>query len=266
MQSVGKRIPKTQLIIDPGHGSNPDPQKVNYKSLVQAAQLESDPPVDTGCFEMIYGRPMMFMSAAGYGGSLYREDVGVALIAKQVRRAFGLFEVKPTHIEATRSDDHEGPVIHCIRKGALNCIPTRMTKVLNIDLATRVNYANLRYKAGYRSAFVSIHSNASSSSQANGFEVIHSSSSSSKNLARCIDRRFWTETDLKPRTMKEGNFYVLKKTKMPAVIIECGFHTNARDLIKLRNVEKLGKTIAKGILDYFDSDWVKDANFMEIDR
>ena len=63
------------------------------------------------------------------------------------------------------------------------------------------------------------------------------------------------------------DFYVLKYTKMPAVLLECGFMTNKKEAELLRSYEyrkKVGNAIAEGILQYFAID--KEEVLLTIDE
>ncbi len=80
-----------------------------------------------------------------------------------------------------------------------------------------------------------------------------------QRLAEDIYNRLSQVTPTEDRGVEEGSsvygglgFYELRRTKMPAVIVEVGCHNNPvnADFI-VHNVYAIGSAIAQGILDYF---------------
>jgi N-acetylmuramoyl-L-alanine amidase len=105
--------------------------------------------------------------------------------------------------------------------------------------------------------FVSIHQNAYHTSNASGAQTFYyKDSQQSKHLAETIQARLRSFLDAENRKEAKANdnYYLLKKTQTPAVIIECGFLTNDGDVEKLARrdyQEKVAWGIYMGILDYF---------------
>lgn len=114
-----------------------------------------------------------------------------------------------------------------------------------VSLSDRVRAAN----DGAANIFVSIHANASNDASANGFEVWHSGSGAGARLALCVLDRVSIATScdgMKNRGIKAGNFTVLTRTNMPAVLVECGFMTNPLDLMTMATA-RYQKSIAEAI-------------------
>ena len=57
-----------------------------------------------------------------------------------------------------------------------------------------------------------------------------------------------SSTNIYNRGSKDGNLFVLRNTKMPAVLVECGFITNPGDAQKLSDSSYQNK-IAQAIAD-----------------
>lgn len=118
------------------------------------------------------------------------------------------------------------------------------------SLAERVNSAN-SWNADY---FISIHVNASENPMANGTEVyVYSENSESYNLAQQILNSIVSFVGTKNNGVKVNKtLYVLRKTKMPANLVELAYITNYDDAQKLSNDTYLfAYSIYRGILNYF---------------
>ncbi len=102
--------------------------------------------------------------------------------------------------------------------------------------------------------FVSIHCNSAADERANGTEVYHSvGSRPGELLARAVHGPLIGATGLFDRGIKDARFYVLQHTKMPAILIELAFISNAKEEELLRTEEfqvKAAKAIAEGIVAY----------------
>lgn len=119
-----------------------------------------------------------------------------------------------------------------------------------LDLEPRVNIA----EQANGDLFVSIHANAISLSrpEVNGIESYYSSASG-RALAATIHASMIAATGMNDRGVKEGRFYVIRRTSMPATLLEIGFVTGAQDYTKLRDPawrELMANAIARGILQY----------------
>ncbi len=121
------------------------------------------------------------------------------------------------------------------------------------DMAERKKIAN--ESAG--DLLVSIHQNAFPSSGAKGAQVFyHNASEQGKQLAELIQERLKTSVDSENKRLAKENsdYYILRTTEIPAVIVECGFLSNPAEE-KLLNEEdyqsKLAWAVYLGIVDYF---------------
>lgn len=103
--------------------------------------------------------------------------------------------------------------------------------------------------------FVSIHANAISMSRpdVNGVETYFYSSPSAENLATYLQESMLEATSLNSRGVKEARFYVLRRTSMPAALLEVGFVTGAVDAPRLADPvfrDTIAQAIARGVLQY----------------
>ena len=117
------------------------------------------------------------------------------------------------------------------------------------SLRSRVDEANA-WGADY---FISIHTNASVSSSARGTEVlVYSSPSQSATLAENVLREVTEITGFPSRGVKlRPGLYVLRKTKMPAILVELGFISNPYEASYMANNPSLfARGIYQGLLDY----------------
>ena len=131
------------------------------------------------------------------------------------------------------------------------------------------NTADLQYRCGVANAirdldlFVSIHTNAAGGSgwsSAKGWEA-HVYSAAGKGAAAAEDMlERVKEAGIDVRSspvVASPSLYVLKHTVAPAVLLECGFHTNQEETALLKDDgyrQKLAKAQAYGILDYLGID------------
>jgi N-acetylmuramoyl-L-alanine amidase len=114
-----------------------------------------------------------------------------------------------------------------------------------VPLPQRVAIAN-----SYRNAiFVCIHFNAAGRSGANGIETYFYSSESAP-LAASIHRNLAAGAPTENRGLRRRGYYVLRKTRIPAVLVECGFLTNPLEAELAQTAgyrQKLANEIANGI-------------------
>jgi N-acetylmuramoyl-L-alanine amidase len=123
-------------------------------------------------------------------------------------------------------------------------VMTRDTDVF-VPLGTRVAIAN-----SYRNAiFVCIHFNAAPRSGASGIET-YFYSSQSLPLASAIHYHVAGGAPTSNRGVRRRGFFVLRRTTIPSVLVECGFLTNATEASYVQNAsyrQKLADEIAAGI-------------------
>jgi len=128
---------------------------------------------------------------------------------------------------------------------------TRKNEV-DLDLPPRVSFANKKDA----DIFISIHANASRGKRRdiNGLETFYYRGWRGRLLAKRIQKQILRVSPGSPdRGVKQGRFYVIKNTRMPAVLVEIGFLTgrlDGRRLEKTTHRKRIAYAIAKGILEY----------------
>lgn len=121
------------------------------------------------------------------------------------------------------------------------------------SLAARVNDAN-SWGADY---FISLHANASTIPTASGSEaLVYRLGSRAAELGEDILDELEETTGLEDRgVIARPNLYVLRRTQMPAVLVELGFITNEGDANLMANRPDLfARGIANGINEFLDTD------------
>jgi N-acetylmuramoyl-L-alanine amidase len=137
-----------------------------------------------------------------------------------------------------------------LRRKGINAVLTR-TGDQEVELAPRVATA-ARVKAD---VFVSVHANSLTLSRpdVNGLETYYYASAQGYRLARAIHNRVLKNTSMQDRGIRQARFYVIRRTKMPSVLVEIGFVTGSQDadrLVSAAQRTQLAEAITQGILDY----------------
>jgi len=118
------------------------------------------------------------------------------------------------------------------------------------SLAARVNEAN----AWYANLFISLHTNASSIPSATGSEAyVFRLNSIAAVLGQNILNQLNEQTGLPDRgVMARPTLYVLRRTQMPAVLVELGFISNPYDASLMANRPELfARGVADGVLAFY---------------
>lgn len=145
-----------------------------------------------------------------------------------------------------------------VERHNVRVVYTRKTDVF-IPLEERANIAN----SANTDIFVSIHINAFNRSTAQGIEAYsYPTSSAGAILARDIHNELIADNTLYTvnRGLKTANFSVLRRTRMPAVLLELGFITNPQDVqILTSRQDDFALAIAKGILKNLSIKYVPES-------
>ncbi len=126
---------------------------------------------------------------------------------------------------------------------------TQLGTSVSSSLSSRVQDANA-WGADY---FISLHANASDITSASGSEAyVFSSASAAVPLAENILNQLSINTGLESRgVFARPSLYVLRRTAMPATLIELGFITNPYDAALMADSPQLfAAGVANGVLAY----------------
>lgn len=150
------------------------------------------------------------------------------------------------------SDTH--PYSELTASGRTQNLNYRTTRANNVYWDAVKKYG----KNNFKIVFISIHANAFSNPSVSGYEIfVYKHGSEAHKLAKAVHRQAQLElgvgTSINDRGVKEANFYVLKNTIMPAILVEHEFYTNPEAAKKLKNSEfreRCATHLYKGTLDY----------------
>ncbi|AUS99955.1 N-acetylmuramoyl-L-alanine amidase [Nostoc sp. CENA543] len=127
----------------------------------------------------------------------------------------------------------------------IDCTPKTAVSLDN-SLRQRTDKAN----ENNVNVFVSIHFN-SAKSKADGTEVF-AISNASKGIAESVLKEI-LKLGFRNRGVKSGNFFVLKHTAMPAILVECCFCNSPIDMERF-NAEQMAEAIKDGLIGEGDED------------
>lgn len=148
-----------------------------------------------------------------------------------------------------------------LEKEGVSCVLTRETDerldengkefTKAADMKDRVNIMNEIHPK----LVVSVHQNSYTSPEIKGAQVFYyESSTESEEIAEIIQEELRKVDSTNKRQIKgNSTYYLLKKTEVPAVIVECGFLSNPEEAEKLATEEyqeKMAEAIVKGIKSY----------------
>src|SRR5438094_2880338 len=133
-----------------------------------------------------------------------------------------------------------------LQRAGLRTVITRSTDIF-VPLSVRSAIADAERDA----IFVSIHYNASPRRSAHGIET-YSENNRGAVLAARIQQEIIDRVSTENRGIRSAEYYVLRKCRFPAVLVECGFLTNpteAQLALTTAYREQIAERIAAGIIE-----------------
>lgn len=186
---------------------------------------------------------MVIVLDAGHGGKdLGAKEDGVdeaGINLKIVNKLADLLEEAGVNVVLTRKDDQD-----LSSKGARNHKKEDMKKRVMIINDEKCDL------------FVSIHLNSYGDSSVQGAQVFYQKDKAeSESLAYYVQEALKNTLQSKME-IKKGNYYILNKTRIPGILVECGFISNDVERKRLNSdgyQQQVAEVIFSGILQYFDS-------------
>lgn len=223
-----------RVVLDLQTGCTVDDLSIDFSggvlTVVQPETSPVPPAEDPAAPEVPADAPLVVLDA-GHGGT----DTGAPyfgydekdLVLPMTLAVGQILEQAGYRVEYTRSDD------------------------TYVSLAARAEQANTQQA----DIFVSVHANAfPQNPDVNGLETYYLvGGEGAKVLAQCIHEAVLASTGANDRGTRTANFYVLKYTDMPAVLVETGYMTNEAECENLASAEyqqQIAQGIAAGIMDY----------------
>lgn len=134
----------------------------------------------------------------------------------------------------------------CLEEVGIKTVMTRNDDTF-VSLPKRVAIANGQSDA----LFISIHFNSARREGACGSEVFFFKGSLASSLANAISKKLSRLTPDEDRGVKRRSFYVIRKTRIPAVLVEGGFLTNKCEGARINTFDyrqKMAAAIAAAII------------------
>ncbi len=115
-----------------------------------------------------------------------------------------------------------------------------------VSLGNRCRIANAQRNA----IFISVHFNSAAREGANGIETYYYTRQSAR-LAAAVHAQVVRAAGTEDRHVRTRGFYVIRNTRIPSIIAECGFLTNgaeARRILTASHRQRLAEAIARGVI------------------
>lgn len=134
-----------------------------------------------------------------------------------------------------------------LREKGFRTVMTRETDQF-ISLGGRTDIAN-RYS---NALFISIHFNHTWKRDVSGIETFFYSGQS-RGLASAVQEGIMERIDSPNRGVKSARFYVLRNNRLPSILVEGGFVSNARERERMKEAwfrEALAKGVCDGVVKF----------------
>jgi N-acetylmuramoyl-L-alanine amidase len=194
-------------------------------------------------------KDVLFMFDAGHGG-LHPDSGKYQTAGKRSPR----FEDGKVLFEGVNNRDNVQRILKAMDEAGLEAIDI-VNDWKDVPLNERVRRANELARTR-ECMFISIHSNGAGngrewhSAKGNEIFVSENASQKSKDFAKILgdDMICNFEHLTNWRGVKTANFYVIRKTNCPAVLVEFGFHTNKEECLNMISIA-WKNAVVKSVVD-----------------
>ncbi len=202
------------------------------------------------CIDPGHGRP--FSNANANGLHERTVDMQIAFLLRDTLLARG-YRVMLTHATDAAVETRDTQTWNLGRSGLWSYAMDRklyyQERIPKDDLTARTRIAN---RAG-ADLFISIHCNGAKRRSAHGTEVwVSPKDSLGAQLAKLVEPAVARRSGFKNRGVFTNDFYVLRWTNMPAILVESAFITNRSDAAKLKRAG-VRRNVAIGIAEGVDA-------------
>lgn len=147
-----------------------------------------------------------------------------------------------------------GAIVYMTRYGDYDLSVNNTINRKRSDLSRRSNIIN----KSDCDLFISIHLNAEETNSYRGAQVFYSETNEKNvEIAKLFQEDFKKELNSTRKYKKDNSLYLQKRIKVPGVLLEVGFLSNANEryLLKRKNYqEKVSTTIVNTIIKYFKNE------------
>lgn len=144
----------------------------------------------------------------------------------------------------------EGAIVYLIREEDVDFSKDTDYLKKRGDLKRRINFIESKKSDIY----LSIHLNWYNDYYYGGAEILYNNINKKNKILAEDLRSSLIANKIKTRELKTTNLYLYSNTKVPGVLLECGFLSNKNDRYLLQTKkyqEKFSKAITKGVISYF---------------
>ena len=145
----------------------------------------------------------------------------------------------------------EGAIVHLVREEDIDFSKDTDYRKKRSDLQRRINFIESKKSDLY----LSIHLNWYNDYYYGGAEILYNNiNKENKVLAKKLKASL-ENSNISTRQLKTTDLYLYSNTKIPGVLVECGFLSNKNDRYLLQTEEyqkKFSRAITEGVITYFE--------------